>query len=95
VSYLARAIESAGIPTVCVYIEAFELNAQLMKPPRVLLTPHTMGRPIGLPKDRERHFSVIRAALRLLETSDHAPMLERFVPEAAEGMTQSGFGEST
>lgn len=83
-SYLARAIESAGIPTVCVYVEAFELNAQLMKPPRVLLTPHTMGRPIGLPKDRKRQFSVIRAALRLLETSDHVPMLERFLPEAAE-----------
>jgi len=82
VSYLARAIEKAGIPTVGVYIEAFEPTVQLMKPPRVLLTPHLMGRPIGLPHDRERQMAVIRAALRLLETSDHAPVLERFVPEA-------------
>ncbi len=84
VSYLARAIENAGIPTVGVYIEAFERTAQIMKPPRVLLTPHLMGRPIGLPHDRERQTAVIRAALRLLETSDHAPVLERFVPEAVE-----------
>ncbi len=83
-SYLARAIESAGIPTVCVYIEAFERTAQLMKPPRVLLTPHLMGRPIGLPHDRERQTAVIGAALRLLETSDHVPVLERFVPTVVE-----------
>ncbi len=79
-SYLARAIENAGIPTVCVYIEAFEPTVHLMKPPRVLLTPHLLGRPIGLPHDRERQTAVINAALRLLETSDHAPVLERFVP---------------
>ncbi len=55
-----------------------------MKPPRVLLTPHLMGRPIGLPHDQERQTAVIDVALRLLETSDHAPVLERFVSAVVE-----------
>ncbi len=40
-----------------------------------------MGRPLGLPHDRKRQAAVIRAALHLLETADHAPLLEHFVPE--------------
>jgi hypothetical protein len=80
VSYLARAIESAGIPTVGVYVEAFEPSVQLIKPPRVLLTPYPMGRPIGLPHESEQQMAVVRAALGLLETADHAPVLEHFVP---------------
>jgi len=79
VGHLARAIESIGIPTVCVYIEAFRPDAELLKPARTLITPHLMGRPLGLPHQRERQRAVIQAALHLLETADHAPTVETFI----------------
>lgn len=78
VGHVARAIETIGIPAVCVYIEAFRPDAELLKPPRTLVTPHIMGRPLGLPYRREQQLAVIRAALRLLETADHAPAIETF-----------------
>jgi len=78
VGHLARAIETAGIPTVCVYIEAFRPDAELLKPARTLVTPHIMGRPLGLPHRRVQQLAVIRAALSLLETADHAPVIETF-----------------
>jgi hypothetical protein len=78
VGHVARAIEVVGIPTVCVYIEAFRPDAELLKPARTLVTPHLMGRPLGLPYQREQQRAVILAALRLLETADHAPTLETF-----------------
>jgi hypothetical protein len=76
VGHLARAIEATGIPTVCVYIEAFRPDAELLKPARALVTPHLMGRPLGLPHRREQQVAVIRAALRLLETAKRAPTIE-------------------
>jgi hypothetical protein len=78
VGHIARAIETVGIPTVCVYIEAFRPDAELLKPARTLVTAYIMGRPLGLPHRREQQLAVIRAALRLLETADHAPTIETF-----------------
>jgi hypothetical protein len=80
VGHVARAIESIGIPTVCVYIEAFRPDAELLKPARTLLTPHLMGRPLGLPHRRDQQLTVIRAALKLLETAEHAPTMKLFTP---------------
>jgi len=80
VGHVARAIESIGIPTVCVYIEAFRPDAQLVKPARTLITPHLMGRPLGLPHRRDQQLAVIRAALQLLETAEHAPIMKLFTP---------------
>ena len=82
VGHVARAIESVGIPTVCVYIEAFRPDAELLKPARTLVTPHLLGRPLGLPHQREQQRAVILTALRLLETADYAPTLETFDAEA-------------
>jgi hypothetical protein len=79
VGHVARAIEAIGIPTVCVYIEAFRPDAELLKPARTLITPHLMGRPLGLPHHLEQQRAVILAALHLLETADHAPTIEMFV----------------
>ncbi len=78
VGHVARAIETIGIPTVCVYIAAFRPDAELLKPARTLVTPYLMGRPLGLPHHREQQLAVTRAALRLLETADHAPTIETF-----------------
>jgi hypothetical protein len=78
VGHVARAIEAIGVPTVCVYIEAFRPDAELLKPARTLLTRNIMGRPLGLPHKRDQQMAVIRTALRLLEKADHAPTVEVF-----------------
>jgi hypothetical protein len=80
VGHVARAIEAIGIPTVTIYIEAFLPDAHLLKPARTLVTANLMGRPLGLPYQREQQLAVIRAALELLESADHAPTLKRFCP---------------
>jgi hypothetical protein len=80
VSHVARAIEAIGIPTVTIYIEAFLPDAQLLKPARALVTANLMGRPLGLPHQREQQTAVIRAALEMLEIADHAPTLKMFTP---------------
>ena len=53
-------------------------DAELLKPARTLITSHLMGRPLGLPHRREQQMAVIRAALRLLETAEHAPTIQTF-----------------
>lgn len=65
VGHVARAIEDAGLPTVTVFIRAFRHVAEAMTVPRVLVTPHLMGRTIGPPGGRERQREVVESALRL------------------------------
>lgn len=81
VSHVARAIEAIGIPTVTIYIEAFLPDAQILKPARALVTANLMGRPLGLPHQREQQIAVIHAALEMLQTADHAPTLKMFTSE--------------
>jgi len=78
VGHVARAIEAVGIPTVSIYIESFQPDAQLLKPPRILITPNVMGRPLGLPYRRDQQLAIIRAGLHLLETAARAPTMEIF-----------------
>jgi hypothetical protein len=78
VGHVARSIEAVGIPTVSIYIEAFRPDAQLIKPARTLITPHLMGRPLGLPHRRDQQLAVIYSALHLLETAQRAPTIETF-----------------
>ncbi|MDQ2902059.1 MAG: hypothetical protein ABI456_05625 [Ktedonobacteraceae bacterium] len=80
-SHVARAIEAIGIPTVTIYIEAFLPDAQILKPARALVTANLMGRPLGLPHQREQQIAVIHAALEMLQTADHAPTLKMFTSE--------------
>ena len=79
VSHLARAIEAIGIPTVSVYIEAFQPTAQLLKTPRALFTPSLMGRPLGLPHQRELQLATIQLALNLLVSADSSPTFEHLI----------------
>ncbi len=70
VGHVQRAIETAGIPTVGVYVKSFGHIPALMGVARALVTPHPMGRPLGAPGDVERQAAVVRAALALLESTD-------------------------
>ncbi len=67
VGYLARTIEEAGIPTVAIYPIAFRAVVEIMRPPRALLSPRLMGRPVGHPGDADGQRTTVLAALRLLE----------------------------
>ncbi|RMG95868.1 MAG: hypothetical protein D6708_02845 [Candidatus Dadabacteria bacterium] len=78
VGHVARTLEDAGLPTVAIYVKAFARVAREMHLPRVLLTPHPLGRPLGAPGDRERQSQVLRAALDLLETAEANGALREF-----------------
>lgn len=66
VGLVARALEAAGIPTVSVFTRAFAHVARRLRVPRVLVTPHLVGRTIGPVGGRARQREVVEAALRLL-----------------------------
>jgi hypothetical protein len=67
VGHLARILEAGGISTVVVAVNAFLPMMAPMKIPRLLLTHHPMGRPLGMPGDAVRQCEVIVQALSLLE----------------------------
>jgi len=69
VGHVARALEEGGIPTVTIQIRAFRHHAERMRLPRVVVTRHLLGRPLGAPHDVDRQRHVLRTALNLL---DHA-----------------------
>jgi hypothetical protein len=69
--------ETAGIPTVGIYIAAFEHVLRHMRISRALVTDHPLGRPIGAPGDHDRHRDVVRAALELLENPS-CPAVAKF-----------------
>jgi len=66
VGHVQRVLEASGIPTVGIYIRAFEHVPRQMGVSRALITDHPMGRPLGAPRDHQRHQAVVRAALELL-----------------------------
>ena len=84
VGHVQRAIESAGIPTVGIYVRSFGHVPELMGVARALITKHPMGRPLGAPGDGERQLAVVRSALALLERDDRSisefPMPWRSTP---------------
>ena len=67
VGHLARLLEAAGIATVISAARAFRPRLEAMTPPRVLITPHLMGRPLGAPNDREAQQLAVLTALELLQ----------------------------
>ncbi|MBI1299272.1 hypothetical protein GC175_30440 [bacterium] len=66
------------MPTVIIAVKAFQRRLEAMHVPRLLVTPHTMGRPLGYPQDRERHQAVLAAALDLLTTATSAGTIREF-----------------
>ena len=64
---IARALEEAGISTVCVVMR--KETAQNVKPPRTLFVRFPMGAPLGPAKDVQTHQEVLRQALEVLETA--------------------------
>ncbi len=78
VGHIARLLEEAGVPTVIVAIKAFRQRIEVMKPPRLLLTPHALGRPLGKPHDVARQKAVLVAALKLLQEAEQGNTIVAF-----------------
>ena len=70
VGHVARAAESAGIPTTTVFVKSFAHVAAEMGLARTVITRHPMGRPLGPARDGETQRIVVRAALGLLESAN-------------------------
>ena len=89
VGHLARLLEASGIPTVIIAVKAFQARLNGMTVPRLLLTPHLMGWPIGAPGDKERQRETIRSAFQLLEQARHPGSVKelsgRYRPLRAKG----------
>jgi hypothetical protein len=59
--------EADGLPTVIIAARPFAVRLENMSVPRLLITPHPMGRVLGAPGDTEKQRRVVEAALDLLE----------------------------
>lgn len=80
-SGLAHTLEREGIATVLIAL--VPQHALSMRPPRSLLVPFELGRPLGSPGDRSFQRRVLDGALTLAERVD-VPVVERFEEEAPE-----------
>ena len=69
VGHVARAFDEAGIPSVVIMSKVFRNSIEKMNPPRVLLTPHAMGRPLSAPFDVSMQRAVLKAGLEILENA--------------------------
>ena len=76
--HVARLLEATGIATVIIAARAFRPRLKNMTLPRVLITPHLMGRPLGAPGARTRQRDVILAALDLLENAQQVGTIVNF-----------------
>ena len=72
VGHVARLLEEAGIASVVISAAAFRDRLEAMHLPRLVLTPHLMGRPVGMPGNQERQREVLSVALDLLENAEEA-----------------------
>ena len=70
--HIARLLEKAGISTVIIATRIFRPRLEVMMLPRLVLTPHLMGRPLGPPGNVVRQREAIIAALELLESAEQS-----------------------
>ena len=76
VGHVARVLEEAGIPTIVIGVRAFRERLSAMRVPRLVTTPHPMGRPLGAPHDKEAQQATLLAALDLLAKADQGGAIQ-------------------
>ena len=57
------------LASVIIAVDSFRPVFERMKAPRVIATPHPMGRPLGPPKNRAKQKRIVSAALDLLDSA--------------------------
>lgn len=78
---LSHILEDEGIPTT--HISLIRTHTEKIKPPRALVVPFELGRPLGAPNEPDFQRRVLHETLKLLERSS-GPVLEDF-PDAPPG----------
>ncbi len=66
-------------------MRSFAHVAQRVAVPRVLVTPHLMGRTVGPVGDRERQREVVEAAMDLLSTASSPGTVRELHPDHPSG----------
>lgn len=86
---LAHYLEEEGLATT--QISLVRPHTETIRPPRALWVPFELGRPFGVPGDRDFQRRVIMAALGLFERST-GPVLEDFPDDAPGAASEDGSG---
>lgn len=88
---LAHYLEAEGIATVLIGLIPQHVRA--MRPPRALVVPFDLGRPLGAPNDADLQREVLALALHLLDRNAPGPLVETFagVVPALSGPEPEGF----
>ena len=73
---MALMLEERGLPTTVLALVLPQVVNT--RPPRALMTPFLLGRPLGEPNDSDFQRRVLLQALRLLERTDGPVILEHF-----------------
>jgi hypothetical protein len=86
VSGLAYFLEAEGIATIVLGL--IPHHVRKMRPPRALLVPFELGRPLGAPHDPEGQHEVLSAALDLLDQAGPGPLVASFEAEVGAIATE-------
>ncbi len=73
---MAHMLEERGLPTTVLALVLPQVEKT--RPPRAVMTPFMLGRPLGEPNDAPFQRRVLLQALRLLERTDGPVILEHF-----------------
>ncbi len=73
---MAHMLEERGLPTTVLALVLPQVEKT--RPPRALMTPFMLGRPLGEPNDSDFQRRVLLQALRLLERTDGPVVLAHF-----------------
>src|SRR5450432_3530923 len=73
---MAHMLEERGLPTTVLALVLPQVEKT--RPPRAVMTPFMLGRPLGEPSDAKFQRRVLLQALRLLERTDGPVILEHF-----------------
>jgi hypothetical protein len=74
---MAHMLEERGLPTTVLALVLPQVEKT--RPPRALMLPFILGRPLGEPNDAQFQRRVLLQALRLLERTDGPVLLEQFL----------------
>ena len=86
---MAHMLEERGFPTTVLALVLPQVEKT--RPPRALMTPFMLGRPLGEPGDSDFQRRVLLQALRLLERTDGPVILEHFQDDNPSHFDRAGW----
>ena len=89
---MAHMLEERGLPTTVLAL--VQPHVENIRPPRAVMTPFMLGRPLGEPNDAAFQRRVLLQALRLLERSDGPVILEHFPDDNPSWFDRPGWTPS-